>query len=66
MPVNNPINNFLVNRNIYLYYVICIKQLGISKISLVPIRLKSTPFNHVFFFISLIVKSFEILSKHSA
>ena len=47
------------------------KYLWISKISLVSIGLKSkekkftAPFNPVFFFILVIVKSFEILPKHS-
>ena len=48
------------------------KYLWIFKVSLVSIGLKSTEkkftllFNPVFFFILLIVKSFEILPKHSA
>ena len=47
------------------------KYLWISKISLVSIGLKSkeknftAPINPVFFFILVIVKSFEILPKHS-
>ena len=70
MLVNNTINIFLIIPNITLYYVLFIKYLWISKISLVSIELKSTeknfttPFNLVFF-ILLIVKSFEMLRKHS-
>ena len=68
MPVNNLINIFLINSNIILYYVFFIKYLLISKISLVTTGLKSIekiftlPFNPVSYHI--IVKSFEILSKH--
>ena len=71
MLLNNPINIFLINQNIILYHVLFIKYLWISKISLLSIGLKSikkhftTPFNPAFF-ILLIVKSFEILPKHSA
>ena len=42
MPVNNPINIFLINPNIILYHVPFIKYLWISKILLVSIGLKST------------------------
>ena len=62
---------FSINSNIILYHVLFIKYLWISIISLVSIGLKSTekifttPFNPAFF-ILLIVKSFEILPKHSA
>ena len=42
MPVNNPINIFLINPNIILYHVPFIKYLWISEISLVSIGLKST------------------------
>ena len=70
--VNNPINIFLINPNIiFLYHVLFIKYLWISKTSVVSIGLKLTeknctiPFD-LFFFILLIVKSFEILPKHSA
>ena len=71
MPVDNLINIFLINPNIFLYHVPFIKYLWISKISLVSIESKSTekkftaPFNPVFFVLS-IVKSFQILPKHSA
>ena len=70
MLVNNAINIFKKILNIFLYYVPFIKNLWISKILLVSVRLKTTeknfrlPFNPAFF-ISLIVKSFEILPKHS-
>ena len=70
MSVNNPINIFLINPNIILYYFPSIKHLWISKTSLVSIGLKSTelnftiPFN-LAFYISLIVKLFEILPKQS-
>ena len=68
--VNNTVNLFLINSNIILYHIPFIKYLWISKTSLVSVGLKSTeksftiPFNPVFF-ILLIVKSFEILPKHS-
>ena len=71
MPVDNLINIFLINPNIFLYHVPFIKYLWISKISLVSIESKSTekkfttPFNPVFFMLS-IIKSFQILPKHSA
>ena len=72
MPVNNPINIFLINPVIFSHYVLSIKYLSISKISLVWIWLKSTekkkftiPFNPLFFILS-IAKFFEILPKHSA
>ena len=39
-PVNHPINVFLINPNIISYYVLSIKYLWISKISVVSIRLK--------------------------
>ena len=42
MPVNNPINIFLINPKIILYHVPFIKYLCISKILLVLIGLKST------------------------
>ena len=42
MLVNNPINIFLINPKIILYYVLFVKYLRISKISLVSIELKST------------------------
>ena len=67
--LNNPINIFLINPIIILYYVSLIKYLWISKISIVSITLKSTektlttPFNPVFF-ILLIGKSLEILPKN--
>ena len=57
--------------NIILYHVLFIKYLWISKISLVPIGLKSaeksftTPFNPAFF-ILLIVRPFKIFSKQTA
>ena len=57
---------FLTNPNIILYDVFFIKDLWISKISLVSIELKSTekkfalPFNPVIFTL-LVVKSFGIL-----
>ena len=38
-------NIFLINPNIILYYIIFIKNLWISKISLVSIGLKSTEKN---------------------
>ena len=71
MPVNNPINIFLINSNIILHHVPFIKSLWISKISLASIALKLTekkitiPFNPVFL-ILLIEKPFEVLFKHSA
>ena len=70
MLIIDPINIFLINPNIILYNFPFIKYLWISTISLISIGLKSTkkgftiPFNPVFF-ILLIVKSFEILPKHS-
>ena len=71
-PVNNPITSSLINPNIdlYCFFFSWNNYFCISKISLVSIGLKSTeknftlPFNPVFFI--LIVKSFEILPKHSA
>ena len=71
MLVNNPINIFLFNPNIISYHVLLIKYLWISKIALLSTGLKwmakslTTPFNPFFFMLS-IVKSFEILPKHSA
>ena len=70
MLLNNTINTFLIIPNIILYYVPFIKYLWISKISLVSIGLKSTEKNFTLlfnptFFILLILKSFEILPKHS-
>ena len=71
-PVNNPINIFKINPNIILYHVLFIKYLWVSEILLVSIVSKSTektfasPFYPVFFFKLLIVKSFEMLPKHSA
>ena len=69
-PVNNPINIFLINPRIILYYVLFIKYLCISKILLVSIELKSTEKNFTaspnpVFLILLIVKPFEILPKQS-
>ena len=69
MPINNPINSFLLNP--ILYYLPFTKYLWISKIWLVSIGLKSVEknfalsFNPIFFKL-LIVKSFKILTKHSA
>ena len=71
MLINNPINTFLLNPNIVLYYVLFIKCLWISKILLASKGLKSTekklttPFNPAFF-ILLIIKSFETLPNYSA
>ena len=65
MPVNNPINIFLINSNIAVNHVPFIKYLWISKIRQ---YLKTLQFLLIvfFFFKLLIVKSFEILPKHSA
>ena len=66
MLINNPINIFLINPTIVLYYFPFFKHLWISKILLVSIGLKSTekkitvPFNPVFF-ILLTVTYLEIL-----
>ena len=40
--INNPVNTFLINPNIILYYFPFIKYVWIYKISLVSIELKST------------------------
>ena len=67
-PVNNPINIFLINPNIVLHYVLFPKYLSISKISLVLKGLKSTEKNFTLPLIincKIIVKSFEILPRHS-
>ena len=56
---------------LFFYYVIFMKYLWMSKISLVWILLKSTEkactysFNYDFFFMLSIVKSCEILLKHN-
>ena len=60
----NLVNVFLIKPKIHLYYVIFIKYLWVSKISLVSTELKST--EKSCFFILLIVKSFEILRKRRA
>ena len=72
-PVNNPIKILIINPKIILHHVLFIKYLWISKILLISIGLNSTeknfatPFNLFFFHIMLlIVKSYEILPKHSA
>ena len=63
--------SFVSNSDIILYHVLFIKNLWISKLSLVSIGLKSTekkfttPSNPVFV-ILLIAKSFETLPNHSA
>ena len=69
MSVNNPVSIFLINRNIILYHAPFI-YLWISKTSLVSIVLKPREKNFAIrfnpaIFILLIVKSFEILPKHS-
>ena len=70
MPVNNTINVFVISPNIISYYILFIKYLWISKISLVSIRVKSkeknfTTFPNPVFLILLIIKSFGILPKDS-
>ena len=61
----------LFSSNIILFYSSFIKYLWISKISLASIGLKSAEKKNIAlsynpgFFILLIVKSFEILRKHS-
>ena len=68
MAVNNPINFFLINPNMIFYHVSFMKNLWVSKTSLVLIGAKSTekkitlPFNPDFF-ILLTVKVFEILPE---
>ena len=64
--VNNPINIFLISLSIILYHFRFIKYLWISKISLVPIGLKSTENSFATPFNKSIVESFEILPKHCA
>ena len=68
---DNPINIFLINPNIILYYVLFINYLWISETLLVSIGLNltekkfATPFDIVFL-ILLVVRSFKVLPKQSA
>ena len=70
MPVNNPVLFSIINSKIVLYFVTFINYLWISIIGLKSTEKNLTTSSNPVFFIYIfnhrIIKSFNILPKHSA